>query len=197
MTTDADLQRAVAAEYLRLADALEPLPDDRWDTPSLCDRWRVREVVAHLTMPARYDTDAFLAELRASAGDFGHLSDRLAARDGAVAPASLVADLRDERLHQWTPPGGGQIGALDHVVIHGLDITVPLDLRTGPPEPALIAVLDDLVGGTAAHFGITLDGRRFTATDIDWRSGTGTPVTGTAAELVLLLTARQSGPRAT
>ena len=53
-TDDAYLQPAVAAEFTRLADLLDAVSDARWDTPSLCAGWRVREVIAHLTMAARY-----------------------------------------------------------------------------------------------------------------------------------------------
>ncbi len=45
-----DLQAAVTTEFLALADLLDSLPDQQWDTQSLCAGWRVREVVAHLTM---------------------------------------------------------------------------------------------------------------------------------------------------
>lgn len=36
MTDDANLQPAVAAEFLALADLLEGAADAQWDTPSLC-----------------------------------------------------------------------------------------------------------------------------------------------------------------
>src|SRR5438105_8781631 len=124
--TDNDLQSLVAAEYIALADLLDALPPARWDAPSLCEGWRVREVVAHLTMPARYSEDAFMAELRESEFDFTRLSNRIAGRDAQLPTDELVGNLRDEVLHHWTPPGGGHRGALNHVVIHGLDITVPL-----------------------------------------------------------------------
>jgi uncharacterized protein (TIGR03083 family) len=58
MLTDDDLQAGVAAEYIALASLLDTLSPDRWDAPSLCEGWRVREVVAHLTMAARYDEGA-------------------------------------------------------------------------------------------------------------------------------------------
>src|SRR5579872_4787538 len=64
-SSDDDLRPVVAASYDALADVLEAIGEDDWDTPSLCEGWRVREVVAHLTMPARYDEAAFMAELRA------------------------------------------------------------------------------------------------------------------------------------
>jgi uncharacterized protein (TIGR03083 family) len=191
-TNDSDLQAAVTAEFLTLADLLDDLPDPRWDTPSLCAGWRVREVVAHMTMPARYSTEEFVAELQACGGDFARLSNLVAARDAALPVDTLVSNLRDDVMHQWVPPGGGETGALNHVVIHGLDITVPLGVDEPPREKALRAVLDDLTwGGTHAHFGFDLDGLRLQATDMDWAFGSGTPISGAAEDLALLICGRR------
>ena len=38
---------------LALCDQLEPLTDDQWDTASLCEGWRVREVLGHLSLDPR------------------------------------------------------------------------------------------------------------------------------------------------
>ena len=45
--TDNDLQPLVAGTYLTLAELLDAMPAERWDVASLCEGWRVREVVAH------------------------------------------------------------------------------------------------------------------------------------------------------
>ena len=121
----------VAAGYGALADLLESAGPAVWDAPSLCEGWRTREVVAHMTMPARYDGPAFMAELEASGGDFTVLSNRVAAHDGALPVAALLADLRSPVLHAWQPPGGTEEDALVHCVVHTLDIVegVPLDHR--------------------------------------------------------------------
>ncbi|MBL7500797.1 maleylpyruvate isomerase family mycothiol-dependent enzyme [Frankia sp. CNm7] len=190
-TDDVGLQPLVARSYLALADVLDPLSDDRWDTPSLCAGWRVREVVAHLTMAARYSERAFLAELRACDFDFSRLSDLIAGRDARLPTAELVANLRREVMHRWTPPDGGHRGALSHVVIHGLDITVPLGVPRLAADEAMVVVLDSLgAEGGARHFGVDLAGRRLEATDLDWSFGAGQPLRGPAEDLVLLLAGR-------
>jgi uncharacterized protein (TIGR03083 family) len=172
--TDADLQTAVIAELDALADALEAESPASWDQPSMCAGWAVREVVAHMTMAARYDEAAFAAELQTSNFDFTALSNRIAARDGAHSIASLLADLRSQALRQWAPPGGGFAGALNHAVIHGLDITTPLGIAPVSPDATISVVLDDLAyGGVHAHFGTSLDGVELRATDIDWSYGAG------------------------
>ena len=192
MTTDTEIQHAVATEYLALADPVEPLSDASWDTPSLCDAWRVREVIAHMTMPARYDQETFMAELRARDFDFGRLSNDIAARDGGLPREALVADLRSETLHRWVPPEGGARGALNHATIHGLDVAVPLGSHHRPSDATLRVVLDDLTAGQIhQHFGIVIDGRRLEATDLDWSFGAGREIRAMAADLALLLCGRK------
>ena len=34
-----------------LVGVLSTLSESDWDTPSLCAGWRIREIVAHITMP--------------------------------------------------------------------------------------------------------------------------------------------------
>jgi uncharacterized protein (TIGR03083 family) len=182
----------VTTEFLALADLLDKLPDASWDTPSLCAGWRVREVVAHMTMPVRYSMEQFMAELRDCDGDFTRLSNLVASRDAALPAGALVGNLRDEMMHHWTPPGGGYAGALNHVVIHGLDITVPLGVKRPSPDETVRVVLDDLTrGGTHAHFGFELDGLSLRATDMDWSFGSGAPISGAAADLALLVCGRK------
>jgi uncharacterized protein (TIGR03083 family) len=189
--TDDQIQSLVADTYRALADLLEPLPAERWSTPSLCSEWRVREVVAHVTMPANYDEPAFMAELQQDGFDFGKLSDRIAARDAQRPTGELLAGLRDEVLHRWQPPGGGAHGALNHAVIHSLDVTVPLGEKPVAPEEAIRVILDDLTrGGVQQHFGVDTGGRRITATDLDWSYGNGSPLTGAAGDLIASLAGR-------
>ena len=186
---------AVAAEFTWLADALDGLAEVAWDTPSLCAGWRVREVVAHMTMAVRYTPPEFHAELEACKGDFTLLSTRVAARDAALPTTALLANLRDDAMHAWTPPGGGQIGALTHVVIHGLDITVPLGVARPIPDETMLEVLDHLTsGGGHANFGFDIGRLRLQATDTDWTFGSGTPVRGTTADIALLITGRTIAP---
>jgi len=191
MTDDTDLQPVVAAELLALADLLEQASDAQWDTPSLCEGWRVREVIAHMTMAARYSEDEFMAELRRHDFDFGRLSNEIAAKDAALPAGELVANLRSDVMQHWAPPGGGYHGALNHAVIHGLDVTVPLGVPRRSPDDTIRIVLDDLTkGGGHQHFGTSLDGRSLQATDLDWSYGSGPALRGSAGDLAAMLCGR-------
>ena len=198
MTDDAALQPIVASEYLALADVMAAAGEADWNASSLCEGWRVREVIAHLSMAARYDHATFLAELQARDGDFGRLSNEIAAQDAQLPTAELVADLQADTLLHWAPRGSYH-DALNHVVIHGLDAMVPLGDRRYPPAATVQIVLDDLTaGGLHEHFGTSIVGRRLETTDLDWSYGSGPVLRGKAGDLALVLCGRtvrlQAGP---
>jgi uncharacterized protein (TIGR03083 family) len=189
---DSDLSVVIAAERRDLADVLSGLPPGSWDAPTLCAGWRVREVVAHMTMPFRYSTARFITEMARSRGNFHRMADRCARRDAAMPAADLLAALRDNAEYPWKPPGGGLEGALVHDVIHGLDITAALGLGRTVPEDRLRIVLGVIIRPrTLRQFDADLTGIELRADDIDWSFGSGTPVTGPAQGLALVLCGRR------
>jgi uncharacterized protein (TIGR03083 family) len=186
----------IAAQRAELGEILAGLPGPNWDEPTLCAGWRVREVVAHITMPFRYGGPRFMLELARSRGRFNAMSDRVARRDAArMSPAELAEAVRSNVGHPWKPPGGGYAGALAHDLIHGLDITVPLGLVRPVPEERLRLVLPgSLADRSVTFFGVDLDGIELRAEDMDWTLGSGTPLTGAAADLLLVLSGRTLPP---
>jgi uncharacterized protein (TIGR03083 family) len=186
----------IAAQRAELGEVLAGLPGPGWDEPTLCAGWRVREVVAHITMPFRYGGPRFMLELARSRGRFNAMSDRVARRDAArMSPAELAEAVRSNAGHPWKPPGGGFTGALAHDLIHGLDITVPLGLAKPVPEERLRLVLPgSLTDRSVTFFGTDLDGIELRAEDMDWTLGSGTPLTGAAADLLLVLCGRKLPP---
>ena len=187
------IQDMIAAQRGELAAVLDALPAGGWDEPTLCAGWRVREVVAHVTMPFRYSGRRFVAELARSRGKFNEMADRVALRDAArMSPAELAEAVRSNIGHPWRPPGGGFSGALAHDVIHGLDITVPLGLALAVPEERLRRVLPASTNDkTVMFFGADLAGIEFRARDMNWTLGAGTPLTGAAADLLLAMCGRK------
>lgn len=190
MITDIDIQRLVGPQYETLADVLADQSPAIADRPSLCEGWAVKNVVAHLTMAARYDQAAFMQELAAVDHRFPVLSDRIAGRDGMLPFPALLTDLRNDTMATWISPGGNAIGALSHVVIHSLDITGAVDLPRTASDDATCIVLDALAGGIADNFGVDPTGESLRAVDLDWSFGSGPAVEATAADLVLALAGR-------
>jgi uncharacterized protein (TIGR03083 family) len=183
---------ATAAERRELAALLADLAPAQWDEPSLCAGWRVREVVAHMTMPYRYSLRQFLGGMVRARGNFNRMADRSARRDtAALSAAELAAALRDNAEHPWKPPGGGAEGALAHDVIHGLDITVALGLDRRVPEDRLRLVLPEGPSKAVRFFGVDLAGVQLRADDMDWTYGSGEPLHGNAQDLLLVVCGRK------
>jgi uncharacterized protein (TIGR03083 family) len=186
------IRTEVVAERREMADLLATLRPDQWDAATLCDGWRVREVIAHTTMPFRVSRGRVLVELVKARGSFNRMADRCARRDAAkLSAGELLASLRDNVAHPWTPPGGGAHGALSHDVIHGLDITVGLGLDRRVPTERVALVLAGVRPRNVAFFGADLAGVALEATDLDWRYGAGTPLRGLAQDLLLVLCGRR------
>ena len=189
---DAQLMEEITAERKELADLLGGLPGESWDAQTLCAGWRVRELVAHQTMPFRYSTARFATELIKSGGNFHRMADRCARRDAARPATELLAALRDNVSNPWQPPGGGLEGALIHDVIHGLDLVVPLGIDRRVPQARLRVVLHGITKPKALqHFGADLDGIELHADDMDWSFGAGSRISGAAQDLALIVCGRK------
>ncbi|WP_410792624.1 maleylpyruvate isomerase family mycothiol-dependent enzyme [Kribbella sp. C-35] len=190
-----DIRSAVAGERAELAEVLAGLGERDWDKSTLCAGWRVRELVAHITLPYRISTPRFLAGMVRAGGKFNRYADRQARQDAAtLTSAQLVECLRQNVNHPWKPPGGGFEGALSHDVIHGLDVTVALGIDRQVPPERLRIVFDAMQPRHAKYFGVDLSGVQLQATDLTWTYGSGTPLTGTAQDLLLVLSGRSLPP---
>ncbi|MEU9144124.1 maleylpyruvate isomerase family mycothiol-dependent enzyme [Streptomyces sp. NPDC048349] len=187
-----EVKAAIAAERRELADLFDTLQTDQWNEPSLCAGWRVREVVAHMSMGFRLSLPRVLGELVKARRNLHRMTDRVARRDSAAhSTPVLAAFLRDNAHHPWTPPVGGLRAALGHDLVHGLDVSVALGLDRRVPENRLRIVLDEIRPSSLKFFGAHLDGVQLCAEDLDWSYGSGSPVFGTAQDLLLLAYGRR------
>lgn len=190
--TESEIFEETCAERARLLALLEGLTPEQWGSPSLCAGWRVREVVAHMTMPFRTSPLRFVTGLARARFSFDRYADRTARADtAALTDDELVAQLRDNIRHGWRPPGGGEVGALSHDVIHGLDITEPLGLPA-PPAERIATVLRGAGPRNFDYFGVRLDGTRLVATDTDVSIGDGSPVRMPVKDVLLVVTGRRA-----
>jgi uncharacterized protein (TIGR03083 family) len=190
--TDSQLAGMIAAERGDMAALLRGLPEQSWNAPSLCAGWRVREVVAHMTMVYRYSPVRFFTELAKSRGRIAQMADRCARRDASGSPSVLVSSMAENAASVRKPAGMGYEGGLIHDVIHGLDVTVPLGLDRQVPKETLRAVLTGVTKPKPLkHFGTDLSGVELRADDLDWSFGSGTPVSGSAQDLALVICGRK------
>ncbi|MGW0531369.1 maleylpyruvate isomerase family mycothiol-dependent enzyme [Streptomyces sp. NPDC003032] len=187
----------IAAERCELADLFDTLSPDQWDTSSLCAGWRVREVVAHMSLGFRHSLPRTLLELVKARGSLHRMTDRCARADAAASSTSeLAALLRENAHHPWTPPVGGYTSALGHDVVHGLDVTVALGLDRRVPLERVRILLGAVDAKSVKFFGADLAGVALHADDVDWSYGSGTPVRGAAQDLLLVAYGRKV-PRGT
>ena len=190
--TTPDLVHETRQERQRLVRMLEDLSDEQWDAPSLCAGWRIRDVIAHMTMPARTSPLSVLLGTARNGFSFNRFAEG-AARDAATRldRPQLLADLQAHVTSTWTPPGGGQLGALSHDLIHGLDVTEPLGLPR-PPVDRVALVLGGVKPRLVRYFGVDLGGAALEATDAPVTIGSGATVYSTSAcDVLLVVTGRR------
>ncbi|GAA1926144.1 maleylpyruvate isomerase family mycothiol-dependent enzyme [Streptomyces durmitorensis] len=190
-----DIRTAVAAERRDLADLLDALSPAQWEAPTLCAGWRVRDVAAHMSLGFRSSLPKTLAELVKARGSLNRMTDRCARRDAAAhSTEQLAAFLRDNADHPWQPPLTGIEGALGHDVVHGLDISVALGVGRRVPLDRVGVLLKKVTPRSTRFFGADVGGVELRADDLDWSYGTGTPLTGSAQDLLLVLYGRKLPP---
>jgi uncharacterized protein (TIGR03083 family) len=186
-----DLLREIAAERRAIADMLEPLTEAQWATPSLCEGWAVRHVVAHLDMAFRYSIPKIAIKMIKARGDFNKVADAIAKQDGKLPTTELVDCLRRNADHRFKPPGADYDAPLSDNIVHSLDIAYPLGITRTIPAERMRVVLDTATTAKARKFyGNDVSGVNFTATDVDWTFGTGPAVRGSAQDVLLVLAGR-------
>jgi uncharacterized protein (TIGR03083 family) len=177
----------IAAERRALADDLEQFDAAQWSTPSLCSGWTTKQVATHLVMPFELSLPRMILGMVRHRGDFNKMSRLWAVKNSDRAPAELVATLRDNAEHRFTPPGLDSIATLSDIVAHGQDIRRPLGLEHRFDEASTTPILHALVDGTFKRLvpAERFDGLSFRATDTQWSSGSGEEVNGTAEALLM------------
>lgn len=182
----------VRAERQALANDLAGITDAQWSTPSLCDGWTVRDVLAHMTATAKITPAAFFPKLIGS----GFSLAKMQTKDIAAERGSSNADALqrfEAQISSTKHPPGPTVSWLGEVLVHAEDIRRPLGLRHDYPTDALILVADsykasNLVIGAKKR----IAGLRLRATDAAWTHGEGPEVAGPMAALLLAMAGRKA-----
>ena len=181
----------VHRERSALADLLETLSPAEWDHPTLCPGWAVRDVAAHVIASPQFGLADLVPALWRGRGDYNRAMYLDARARGRRPVESILADYRRLDGSRRHPPGTTVREPLLDVLVHTQDIALPLGRHHAmPPEAARTAA--DRVWSMPFPFWARrrLRGVTLTATDIDWRAGSGPEVRGTMEALLLLLTGR-------
>jgi uncharacterized protein (TIGR03083 family) len=186
-----DLKPLARDERADFAAFLATLSPEQWDAPTLCEGWRVRDVVAHVISYEQLS-------MRGLAGRFvkgRFLPDRVNAVGVAEyqrrRPEELLALLKDHIEPQGlTAAFGGMIALVDGL-IHHQDIRRPLGMpRDIPPERLLPALRGALTAPVIRGFS-RVRGVRLVATDVGWSTGSGPEVRGPAEALLMTIAGRR------
>ena len=185
-----DVWRTIDADRSGLADLIEDLSPAEWETPSLCDAWRVGDVAVHLTQAHMGLWDATVAAVRAR-GSFDRMIRDSALRARGLTQAECARRLRAMVGSRRMAPFLTPVQPLLDVLVHGQDIAVPLGRpRAMPPAAAAAAALAAWTSSFPFGARRRLAGHRLIADDADLVLGDGAPVRGPGAAVLLLVTGR-------
>jgi uncharacterized protein (TIGR03083 family) len=190
---DEAVWQVVHHERRALGALLRELTPARWEHPSLCQGWTVRDVAAHvIAWPDTTVAQALVATWRARLRYNRMIRDE-ARRRAARQTSQILADFDRLAGSRHRPPFVTCHEALVDVVVHTQDIALPLGLRHDMPREAS-AHCATRVWRIGFPFWARrrLSGLRLEATDVDWSVGEGAPVEGPVGSLLLLLTGRRA-----
>lgn len=185
MTSRARVREHLSAERREFATLLDGLSPEQWGAQSLCEGWRVRDVVGHLL----YDDLPMSTLIREAV--LALSPNRVNAR---LVDRSKDRSLEDLRAAFRRTIDGGRLSRLaptlilTDVLIHQQDIRRPLGLARTIPAERLLAVLSHPDPFTLP--GRRTRGLRFVATDLDWSKGSGPQVSGPGEAVLMVIAGR-------
>jgi uncharacterized protein (TIGR03083 family) len=181
------MAREERGEFAALLEGLTP---QQWDSPTLCERWRVRDVVAHVI---GYDPLTRAQLMR-------RMAKGLVTRGGANAvgvaeyagksPEELTGLVRKYAEPQGLTAGFGGRIALTDGMIHQQDIRRPLGLPRAIPAESLRTALNFALTAPRILGALRTRGVRLVATDLDWTHGNGPELRGSGEALLMAMAGR-------
>jgi uncharacterized protein (TIGR03083 family) len=190
IATPESLWAAAHAERAALADDLAELDEAQWAQSSLCGRWSIEEVLAHLSAAGSTGRARWLVSMIGARFDTDvHNARRLAEQRGHT-PTETLQRFRTV-VDSTTAPTGHTAAWLGEVVVHAQDIRRPLGLPGSPPVPVITEVArfyaarDFAVNSRTAARGLRLE-----ASDGPFTAGEGPLVTGETLALTMAMAGR-------
>ena len=184
----ATLMTMACAERADLADFLATLTPQDWAAPTLCSKWTVKDVVAHVIS---YEELGAAGLLRRFAKGWVVRANQVGVDEfAALSPQQLLDFLRDHLTPKGLTAGFGGMIALVDGTIHHQDIRRSLGRPRAVPADRLQRVLGLVPGNPRLGAGRRIRGLRLRANDIDWAHGRGPEVTGPGEALLMAMAGR-------
>ena len=175
-------------ERTDLAAYLGTLSPQEWHMPSLCAKWTVKDVVAHMLS---YEELTWVGLMKRFAKGGVVRANEVGVAEFAPMSTQQLKDFlsRHLRPHGLTAGFGGMIALVDGT-IHHQDIRRALGHPRTIPVARLERVLPLVPGNPRLGAGRRIRGLRLTATDISWHHGDGPEVRGTGEALLMAMAGR-------
>jgi uncharacterized protein (TIGR03083 family) len=178
------------AERVDLAEFLATLTPREWEAPSLCSRWTVKDVVAHVIS---YEELGALGLLKCFAKGWIVRANQVGVDEFAtLRPQQLLVFLRNHLQPQGLTAGFGGMIALVDGTIHHQDIRRSLGRPRSVPADRLERVLGLVPGNPRLGAGRRIRGLQLCATDSDWTHGRGPEVSGPGEALLMAMAGRRA-----
>ncbi len=185
-----DVRRLAADERADLAEFLATLTPRQWQAPTLCTRWRVRDVVAHVISYDNLGARGLLGVAARARFRPGRINDTALARYDRHTPEQLLALLAGNLQPRGQPAALGGRAGLVETLIHHQDIRRALRLpRVIPAERLRPALRTALIAPDIAQLW-PLRGVRLVATDLHFSAGIGPPAEGPAEAILMTIAGR-------
>ncbi|MFO7590726.1 MAG: maleylpyruvate isomerase family mycothiol-dependent enzyme [Acidimicrobiia bacterium] len=192
---DHEYERMLWDESSDIAAALGELQDAEFDAMSLCEGWRVRDVVSHMVVGHTAPMSKILVEVAKNGFSVPKGSFEISREYGSAHSAAEIRDAWSAVARDHTRKGITKVisekeGMVD-LLIHHQDIRRPLGRPRTIPAERLTAALDALptIGGFLKSKQ-RMRGLSWRATDVDWTFGEGPEVSGPAEALILAASGR-------
>jgi uncharacterized protein (TIGR03083 family) len=189
MTSVMEMARAEREEFAALLDGLTP---EQWDSPTLCERGRVRDVVAHVIGYDPLSRGKLVRRMAKGLVTRGGANTVGVAEFAATPTEELTALMRQYAVPQGLTAGFGGKIALTDGMIHQQDIRRPLGIPRTIPAESLQIALDFTKWAPRLLGALQVRGVRLAATDLDWAYGKGPEVRGSGEALLMAMAGRRA-----
>jgi len=192
---DPDYEALLWEESGDIAQLIDEIDDPDFDVASLCEGWRVRDVVSHMIVGHTTPMPSMLMSIAKYGFNVPKGSKEMSHEYGSAHTPDQIRTAWSGVADDHTMKGISQVipkkeGFTDHL-IHNQDMRRPLGRPREIAPERLSAALDALptIGGFLKSKQ-RMKGLRWVATDIGWDSGQGPEVHGAAEALILAAAGR-------